>query len=128
MRLDGRAYDAGVHRLRPSYLVAAAWALWQTGQAKRVVRHGVPAPGAIGRPPRAAGNDRRAVLSVLHRTRSTCLVRSLVLQAWEAAHGVERDIVIGVTGRADFQAHAWLDGEPGEPTERFTEMVRLGAR
>jgi hypothetical protein len=40
------------------------------------------------------------------------LVNSIVLQAWEAAHGCDRDLVIGITGPTGFRAHAWLDGDP----------------
>jgi hypothetical protein len=45
-----------------------------------------------------------------------------VLQAWHAAQGRPRDLVIGVTApSAGFQAHAWLDGEnPGA----FEELLR----
>jgi hypothetical protein len=35
-----------------------------------------------------------------------------VLQAWDAAHGRSRDLVIGITGPDGFRAHAWLDGDP----------------
>jgi Transglutaminase-like superfamily len=39
-------------------------------------------------------------------------VKSIVLQAWEAAHGRRRDLVVGVTDSAGFRAHAWLEGDP----------------
>jgi hypothetical protein len=42
----------------------------------------------------------------------TCLVNSIVVQAWEAAHGRRRDLVIGITGLDGFRAHAWLEGDP----------------
>jgi hypothetical protein len=48
-----------------------------------------------------------------------------VLQAWYAAQGIERDVVIGVTApAAGFTAHAWLDGEAGE-AESYREIHRL---
>lgn len=120
-----------MHRLRPAYLAAAAWALVQVLRARRVLANGLPQPGVIGAPPRLAGDDRRPVLAVLRRTGSTCLVRSLVLQAWDAAHGTDRDVIIGVTGSTDFQAHAWLDGDPAEAGTHgrdFAELVRVPYR
>lgn len=35
-----------------------------------------------------------------------------MLQAWEAAHGRRRDLVVGITGPDGFRAHAWLEGDP----------------
>jgi len=50
-------------------------------------------------------------------------VRASVLQAWDAAHGHPRDLIIGVTApAAGFRAHAWLDGEPAG--EEFEELLR----
>ena len=54
----------------------------------------------------------RGVRATLRRLEETCLVNSIVLQAWEAAHGQRRDLVIGTTGPEGFHAHAWLDGDP----------------
>jgi hypothetical protein len=66
------------------------------------------------------------VTGILRRRGATCLERSLLLQSWYAAQGVERDVIIGVTARADgFQAHAWLDGEPDEEGTPFHELHRL---
>lgn len=48
----------------------------------------------------------------LRRWRESCLVNAIVLQAWEAAHGRRRDLVVGVTGPNGFRAHAWLEGDP----------------
>ena len=77
------------------------------------------------RPPRFPAG-RRAVASVLHRRRATCLERSLVLQAWDAAHGSPRDVVIGVTSPSpEFRAHAWLDGEETCGHGEFVERVRI---
>ena len=61
--------------------------------------------------------------AVLRRTEDTCLVRSIVLQRWYAAHGEPRDLIIGVTSPDDeFEAHAWLEDEPVD--ERFRELLR----
>ena len=48
-------------------------------------------------------------------------------QSWLKAHGVTRDVVIGVTAPADgFAAHAWLTG-PGEsdPAQPWHELRRV---
>jgi hypothetical protein len=49
----------------------------------------------------------------------------LVLQAWHAARGTPRDVVIGVTrpGRA-FEAHAWLEGDPSVREGEFEVLRR----
>jgi hypothetical protein len=84
----------------------------------------------------------RGVRAALRRIGETCLVNSIVLQAWEAAHGKRRDLVIGTTGPNGFHAHAWLDGdtvipadeEAGAPSSAgetslrtFSELVRRPA-
>ncbi|MGI8792290.1 MAG: lasso peptide biosynthesis protein [Acidimicrobiales bacterium] len=117
-----------MRRLRPTYVLAALWAFIQVRRARRVIGVGLPSPGALRPPWPATGNDPRPVRAVLRRTGATCLVRSLVLQAWEASHGVERDVIVGVTGRADFHAHAWLDGDPSGSEITFTELVRVPVR
>lgn len=69
----------------------------------------------------------RAVRVVLTGARASCLEGALVLQSWLAAHGVERDVIVGTRGGAngDFSAHAWVDGTPQGPEPRFAEMIRL---
>ena len=62
-------------------------------------------------PPRLPGEAERGVRGALRRWRESCLVSSIVLQAWETAHGRRRDLVIGTTGPNDFRAHAWLQGD-----------------
>jgi hypothetical protein len=78
---------------------------------------------------------------MLRRVGETCLVNAIVLQAWEAAHGQRRDLVIGTTGPDGFHAHAWLDGDPIVPASdpgldtslpaggvrTFSELVRRPA-
>lgn len=68
----------------------------------------------------------RGVRYVLRTRPATCLEGALVLQAWFAAQGIRRAVVIGVAGStSDFSAHAWLEGDtPGE----FEELLRLPAR
>jgi hypothetical protein len=112
---------------RPPTIHDARAALW-TWRALRTTRAQlrggavrdvlVPAPPSI--PPNAA----RAVRRVLAHEEPSCLERSLVLQRWLAAHGIERDVVVGTQGSSadTFKAHAWLDGEE-EPG--YVEMTRL---
>ena len=51
-----------------------------------------------------------------------------MLQAWHAAHGEPRDVIVGVTAPgAEFRAHAWLDGEEPCAGDRFAELTRRRA-
>ncbi len=76
-------------------------------------------------PPVLPRGCRRWVVAVLRARRDTCLVRSAVLQTWDAAHGRPRDLVIGVTAPgAGFKAHAWLDGEPAAASAGYAEVSR----
>lgn len=115
-----------MHRFRPSWLIAAAWALIELVHARRLVRCGLPKPGAIWRPPPLPDHARRAVEAVMVRSRSSCLVQALVLQAWDAAHREPRDIIVGVKPLATFGAHAWLDGDYA-PDRKFSELLRIPA-
>ena len=68
------------------------------------------------------------VAAVLRRRPSTCLEQATVLQAWHAAHGRARDLIIGVTApKEGFRAHAWLDGDPQCHDEGFRELLRRPA-
>jgi Transglutaminase-like superfamily/Coenzyme PQQ synthesis protein D (PqqD) len=103
---------------------AALWALRAVIVTKRRLRTTnvrdivVPAPPAL--PPEA----RRGVSIILRRRKATCLERALVLQRWLASQGVQRDVVIGVTGTASgFEAHAWLEGEAA--AAKFHELTRV---
>lgn len=80
-------------------------------------------------PPDLPNRTRRGVTAVLRRTGTSCLERSMVLQAWDAAHGRHRDLVVGVTapGRStisNFRAHAWLEGDPASSSAGFRELFR----
>jgi hypothetical protein len=103
-------------------------AAWWTDRALRRARAGLRDGGLrsvpLPAPPRLPAGAERGVRAVLRRREPSCLERSLVLQRWLAAHGDPRDVVIGTTGAADFEAHAWLDGEEAG-TARFTELTRL---
>jgi hypothetical protein len=69
------------------------------------------------------------VRAVLRRRGDSCLVRSIILQAWYAAHGEQRDLIVGVTEPGEaFSAHAWLDGEAPHGSEPFDELLRRPAQ
>ncbi len=85
-------------------------------RAARTVRRRLAAEGLDGAfvvppPPDLPAEAERGMRAALRRRGETCLVRAIVRQAWEVEHGRRRDLVIGVTGAADFHAHAWLEGD-----------------
>ncbi len=94
----------------------AAW--WADRAAARVRRQlisdGLTGVGSVSLPPSLRSEAGRAVEAVLRRRKRSCLERALVLQAWHAAAGRRRDVMIGVArSEPIFRAHAWLDGDPG---------------
>ena len=112
-------------RGHPHTLRAAAWTLRAVRVAQRTYAQpgvrDVTLPAVPDLPPGAV----RGVNAVLHRTGQRCLVRATVRQAWQAAHGDPRELVIGVTPpSAGFKAHAWLDGDPPCHAEGYTELLR----
>ena len=90
-----------LRRADPASLRAAWWAQRAVRQARRQLAGGgierldVPAPPAL---PSSAG---RGVAAVLNRRGERCLVSAAVWQQWHLAHGVARDLVIGVTAPGD---------------------------
>ncbi len=62
---------------------------------------------------------------MLRRRGESCLVKAIVLQAWQAAHGRRRDLIVGVTDPAGFEAHAWLEGDPRH-TDAGVDTSQLG--
>ncbi len=116
-------------RLKPSVLRAALWAARAAWRARRQLRGGVAHPTLPPCPPLPA-TAAPGVVGVLRRMERTCLERSLVLQAWLAAHGDYRDIVIGVpeTGFGVDPAHAWVDGTEPASDAKYLELHRLPAR
>jgi hypothetical protein len=97
-------------------------------RARQQLRSGVACPVLPPCPelPASAG---LGVLGVVTRLKPTCLERSFVLQAWMAAHGDARDIVIGVpdTEFGREPAHAWVDGTDAESAGRYLELHRIPA-
>ena len=107
---------------------AAWWAARSIHRARRTSLRSAP-PTSLPRVPAVPAGAKRGVSLSLRLSRSTCLVRAVVLQAWYLAQGEERDLVIGVTVPSrGFAAHAWLDGDPPCHTERFHELTRRAAR
>ncbi len=107
-------------------------ALWWAERAARQTRRDLAADRlddlVVAMPPPLPESDRRWVAALLRVRRQTCLVRSAVLQAWDASHGRQRDLVIGVTAPSDgFRAHAWLEGDPASSSRGFSELSRRPA-
>lgn len=113
-------------RLRPAVLLGALWAMVAARLVRRrLTKVGVRAP--VPRPPRLGAQGGLGVMAALARLKPTCLERALVLQAWMAAQGTARDVVIGVprNGMKSGPAHAWVDGmETSSPTT-FIELHRI---
>lgn len=105
-----------MHRLRPANLRAAWWAISTARRTRRLLdARGLDAALAPPPPPPLPPEAEIGVRGALRRWQETCLVDAIVRQAWEAAHGRRRDLVIGTTGPRDFSAHAWLQGDPPRP-------------
>jgi hypothetical protein len=115
-----------VRRIDVATLRAAWWTLRAT---RRAARSDDPdARLALPRVPAVALHAERGVLAVLRRRSDSCLTQSRVRQAWLAAHGVKRDLVIGVKAPGqDFQAHAWLEGDPPSSHAGYVELARRPA-
>jgi SAM-dependent methyltransferase len=117
-----------MRRLALPELRAGWWAL-RAGRRvrRRLLTHGL-AVGSISRPPSVTDEAGRAVESVLGRFGHTCLERAFVLQAWHAARGIARDVVIGVNSPGGgFRAHAWLEGESGAGDSEYQVLHRRPA-
>jgi Transglutaminase-like superfamily len=112
-----------------STLRAAWWALRSARRArKRLDRDGLEAAVTLPSTPPVPDEAGRGVYAVLRRREDTCLVRSMVLQRWHAAHGRRRDLIVGVTAPSQgFEAHAWLDGDPPCEEAGFQELLRRPA-
>lgn len=92
------------------------WTVSAVRRAKADMRrHGLDGIARMERSPAVAARHRDTVSAALRLAGVTCLVRSAVLQRWDADHDRPKALVIGVsreeTGR--IVAHAWLDGDDG---------------
>ena len=113
-----------IRTLDVATLRAAWWTINALRTTRRLLRTRPIGEIVVSRPPRLPAHASRGVNAVLKRTSSTCLERALVLQRWLAEQGTHKDVVVGVTGREDFRAHAWVEGESVEA--EFQELTRLG--
>lgn len=109
--------------------LASARTLWWAYRAAKRARHDLRVGGleqlSVAYPPALPAGCRRWVRATLRTRHETCLVRSAVLQAWDAAHEHPRDLLIGVTAPGpSFRAHAWLEGEPASASDGFVEVTR----
>ena len=111
--------------MTPSALRAAWWARRALPRVRRQLRAGRLRDVTVKPPPRLPAEAGRGVVAVLSRLPNSCLERAIVLQLWHAAQGRSVDVIIGVTGREDFHAHAWLESEPAPDSPRFDEIFRL---
>ena len=115
-----------MRRLQPANLRAAWWALRTARRTRRLLAaEGLEAALAPPAPPPLPAEAERGVSAVLRRRGESCLVKAIVLQAWQAAHGRRRDLIVGVTDPAGFEAHAWLDGDPRH-TDAGVDTSQLG--
>lgn len=105
---------------------SAAWALRAHLAARRHLRHGRLDEVRLPLPPPLPTDAVRGVRGALRRSRPTCLERALVLQAWDAAQGRLREVVIGVARRREeVVAHAWLEGDAEPGLDEFSELTRI---
>jgi hypothetical protein len=108
-------------------LRAAWWTVRAVRRARRALRRRGLNGFSVADPPQLPPEATRGVEAILRRMPPTCLERALVLQRWYARQGEPRDVVIGVRGPTrDFQAHAWLEGDP--VATRYEELMRVPAR
>ncbi|MGH2705322.1 MAG: lasso peptide biosynthesis B2 protein [Actinomycetota bacterium] len=121
MRLRGR--------LNLPTLRAAWWATRAARTARRQLHDGGLDAVRLPTVPRLPNRARPGVTAALRPASVTCLMRALVVQAWDAAHGRPRDLIIGVTSpKSGFQAHAWLQDDPPCHSDGFRELTRRPAR
>ena len=117
-------------RARLGPVAATLRAAWWARGALRATRRDL-ARGAVegigpAPPPDLPPAAIRGVEALLRRRRHSCLEGAVVRQHWLAAHGIRRDVVIGVTAPSDgFAAHAWLGDEETPVVGGFHELRRL---
>ena len=109
----------------PPDLASVRAMLWARRAAMgRSSRRGADIPAPPSLPEDAIGG----VLAALRLGRHTCLAEAEVLQMWHAAHGRERDLLIGVIPPArGFRAHAWLEGDASPELDGFVVLQRRSA-
>lgn len=120
---------APLGRLTLPNVRAAVWALRAARRVRRGLRRGgLDTALALPSPPPLPAGAERGVRAALARLGHTCLVESIVLQKWFAAQGDRRDLIVGVKRPSEeFEAHAWLEGEPSHGDGPFHEILRRPA-
>jgi hypothetical protein len=113
-------------RRRPGLTVKTAlWALRAVTEIRRALRTRRFEPGIVAAPPHAPLEAEVVVNAVARVTRSTCLTRSIMRQHWFAAHGDDRDLLIGIDRSGPvFRAHAWIEGDPPSHAAGYAEILR----
>jgi len=107
---------------------AAVWTVRAAHAARARLAEGGLDALALPRPPELPRGTGRTVERAIRIASRNCLVRAAVRQAWHAARGRERAIVIGVTAPSrGFRAHAWLEGDPPSASRGFREIARRPA-
>jgi transglutaminase superfamily protein len=105
---------------------AAVWAHRTLRCARRQLGAGRVTGIVLPAPPELHAAAWRGAEALLRRRRHTCLEVALLRQRWLSAHGVDRQIVIGVASpRNGFVAHAWVDGEACGDPERYRVLARI---
>lgn len=105
----------------------AAWT-WSSVRALRpsLREDGIGAVGRVRRSPSVPAVHRSTAAGVLTMMHTSCLVRSAVLQRWDADHDRSRSLVLGVAREnGSIVAHAWLEGDP--EGDDFVELHRRPA-
>lgn len=117
--------------MNPANLKGALWAFSAARRTRRRLEgRGIDAALEVAPPPPLPWEAERGVRAMLHLLGARCLVRAVVLQAWDAAHDRHRDLVVGVRLAEGLQAHAWLEAasDDGEQEGRaFVEILRRPA-
>jgi hypothetical protein len=115
--------------LRPARIRARRWAERAASDVRRQLDSGRLEDVRVPAPPALPNWTNRTINEHLISQGHTCLVRALVTQEWLVTRGLERDVVIGVGSPQEFEAHAWVDGEPLRGSDGvYTELMRLPAR
>jgi hypothetical protein len=125
----GHTPRAAMRRFSVPNLRAAWWALRTARRTRRRLKaHGLDSALSPPPPPPLPVEAERGAEAALRRRGYACLVRSIVMQTWLAAHGKRRDLIIGVRAPdEEFGAHAWLEGEPAHGDGPFEELLRRPA-
>jgi Transglutaminase-like superfamily len=105
-------------------LHGALWAAWALIVTRRQLHAGGIDTVRVPKPRDLSDAAASGATAVLLRSRASCLTQSLVRQAWFAARGLEREVVIGVSRREGFAAHAWLEGDPVNDAGGYVELLR----